>query len=76
MAGGNATTSIPKVSGNVSLRSPSISGNVQGGNGRTILWGNITGDIENQEDLMIELHERDTDELTVQEIERILYVGL
>ena len=47
--------------------------------GQTIIqkavWGEIVGDIENQDDLQIELHKRDNNGLTVQEIEAILYVG-
>ena len=37
-------------------------------------WGEIKGDIEKQEDLQTELHQRDNQALTVQEIEKLLYL--
>ena len=75
------------IGGNIS-GAQNVRGNISGardlgGNvnpiGQTIIqnavWGEIVGDIENQDDLQIELHERDNKGMTVQEIERILYVG-
>lgn len=37
-------------------------------------WGEITGNIVRQEDLMNELHDRDNRAMTIQEIEKILYL--
>lgn len=54
-------------------------GNVRGklttypGGGAPPVWGNITGDIEDQTDLMIELRERDTEAVPESEVEQILY---
>ena len=77
------------ISGNIRSPSGSISGDITGKAlnlqgtadvvGQRIVydaqWGGIKGDIDRQEDLQVELHERDNSALTVQEIEKILYLG-
>ena len=66
-----------QVNGNIKTNQKSLRGNAIPV-GQTIIqnavWGTITGEIERQEDLQIELHERDNDGLSVQEIEAILYL--
>ena len=38
-------------------------------------WGKITGDIEVQNDLMVEFDKRESQALSVTDIEKILYLG-
>lgn len=62
---------------NLSTRGLTLKGSVKPVGQKVIVnaeWGTIYGEIENQDDLMIELHERDNDALSVQEIEKILYL--
>lgn len=66
------------IKGNMSTKSKvNLKGNLEfGGRGghNYLPWGHITGDIENQNDLMSELHDRDNRPMTIQEIEKILYL--
>lgn len=38
-------------------------------------WGEISGDIETQNDLMVELEKRESQAISVTDIEKILYLG-
>ena len=75
---GNISTKDTIISGNILSKSMSISGNVQPAGQKIVYdaeWGDIKGNIKNQDDLQIELHERDNDSLSVWEVEKILYLG-
>lgn len=79
---------MAEVQGNIIMNQISVGGSVPSSEktisgeakpvGKTIVydaaWGEITGDINNQEDLQVELHERDNEALTIQEVEKILYL--
>lgn len=80
---------MAEVQGNIIINQRSLGGSVPSGKrtlsgtadpvGKTVvydaIWGEITGAIGDQEDLQIELQERDNEPLTVQEIEKILYLN-
>lgn len=74
---GSIRSLVPVISGRVTSKG-SVTGRVDPVGQKIIYntyWGGITGEIERQEDLMTQLHDRDNQALTVQEIEKILYLG-
>lgn len=66
------------IDGNATPKTVTVRGNITPIGEKIVydaVWGSITGEIEHQEDLMEQLYERDTDALSVQDVEKILYVG-
>lgn len=67
-----------RISGRIETRNNGISGKVNPAGGSIVVdakWGEITGDIEDQEDLSLKIEREQPKPMSVAEIEKILYLG-